>query len=90
MTEFVFVCKDVNGPTEWFYEPSRERYYRLDGNGEIIARISGGNLPDPMQLWENKATKAGTTTQTEIGQKLKPQLAVFKLWEHYQSVHDNN
>lgn len=79
-----FVCDDTNGPTVWKYCPDEGRYYRFNTNDQLMARINGDSIPDPMVLWENRCQKRGYTTSSPEGKALRPQMATFLIWEHWQ------
>jgi hypothetical protein len=84
MPETQFVCSDLNGPTEWHFNPEQGRYYRLNVKKNVVARINGDSLPDPMILWENRCNEAGVKPSSDEGKKLRPQKATFDLWDHWE------
>ena len=87
--ELVFVTKDVNGPSDWFYDALEQKYWRKDGDGNFMARVSGKYLPDPDKLWADKLSRFQNPSQDEKD-ALKPQQATFTLWEHWQGVLNAN
>lgn len=84
MDDLVDVCQDANGPSVWKYSAAQQRYYRFNMRGDLMARISGTSLPDPMTLWENRCNKRGYATSSAEGKALRPQMATFDLWNHWK------
>lgn len=86
------ICQDSGG-TQWEFENGR--YFRKDGSGTILGRISGANLPDPFKMWaarcENHGVPMGTEELNEQGKsvRLKPSEAVFNLWSHWNADNDH-
>ena len=80
----VHVCDDSNGPSVWKYCPEEGRSYRFNMRGDLIARINGVSLPDPMTLWEKRCVDREITASSPEGKALRPQRATFDLWGHWQ------
>lgn len=77
------VCHDVNGDTEWFYDPSASQYVRFKKSGEVAGLIGGQHLPNPHELWRKRCELYGVNLSDAAASHVKPQAATFSLWEHW-------
>ena len=92
------VCKDAeaNGaPSMWFFTDGV--YTRHDKQGAIKGRITGENMPNPIETWKARCEALGGVFPCEslphpgTGEivRLKPTEAAFKLFDHWQGVCSN-
>ena len=81
------VCKDSNGPSNWYFDPEKSSYQRIFNDGKIT-KLYGKFLPDPYTLWQQRQDKMRTDNPdadlSNIADSTRPQEATFKLWEHWQ------
>jgi hypothetical protein len=64
-----FVCSDLNGNTEWYFDPVEKSYSRLTSAGVVMTTIVGRDLADP-------------DTIRETGRE--PTASTVKLWNHWK------
>ena len=84
-----FVCNSVGAGTQWFYDSDHEKFIQKDANGAVISKISGKYLPEPSVLWNNRCTLAGVTTNSDVGQRLRPAEATFALAAYWKAIKDS-
>lgn len=93
-----FVCKDLDGKSEWHYDAEGAVYQRFDASGNPdnasgvrhTARIYGKFLPNPAELFINRCAQSGLHPGSGEAQKAKPTAVTFALWNHWQGVQNAN
>jgi hypothetical protein len=86
ITLMELVFKEANG-LAWYYESGS--YSRKKGDS-VIAKISGTDIPDPYHLWQRKCSAAGQEFKQAGYAEYRPQEVIFKLWDHWNNVNNNN
>lgn len=75
------VCKEERRPFTWFYNSANDMFIRLNKLGRINAEVSGGNLPNPLDILEqrSKLKKDGRLSR-DVRVLADP--VTIKLWEY--------
>lgn len=72
-TEHEFVCNDVNGNTQWFFNKETKDYYRVYKDGNYTS-LGGQYLADPASIEERGKN---------------PQASTVALWNHWKLNKDS-
>lgn len=84
------VCQDATCNGLWRFDAGKQTYARVHPDGSVTGVIAGKFLPDPEILWRNRCDQLDVAQNSDIGSKLNPTEATFKLWKHWQEVQNAN
>ena len=76
-----FIANDKGG--DWFFDGVR--YICMDKAKNVIGRINGEYLPDPIKIWTDKCDSIEFDMHSDLGKQLRPNKVVYKLWEHHNA-----
>lgn len=86
-----YICREIDGVTDWYYKPEEQRYYKLDKKQNVIARIAGQYLPDPYELERQYALQAELLSEERRkAHRVKCSPVTHLLWQHWQGVRNAN